>query len=648
MAISGKKGKDGYWLTPNNCKPRPIPHFLAFDCETNGTDEYDEETKTAPGEMKCACVYGEYKLYDKVHKVDLTFTNRDDLTAFFKGLTNSKGNGVVTQIVGYNLAFDMWYVFDGIDYDTMITVGSRIIKAELDNGITMFDLWNHSGQVALEEWFEKLNLKEKGLIKTDHPELMKMPELIEHCKADTRATWEVAEYFKQMYNDMGVSFKLTTSAVAMNLFVRKFHWQTWGRSDEKQKSGMSMNEMERLAYYGGRVEVFSRGVFNIQSYDVNSMYVSAMRDGLLPVPNESYCEYRTHGFEHYFYAKDIKPNLMIIHCRVKAPKSRVMVLPYRDPVNDKLIFPWGEFSGWWTSPELKEALKYGYTIEKVYEYILYRKPMYILKDYANFCYGNRMIAKGEGDEGMSSIWKLMGNGLYGKFGQRNDVSSGFASTAPLGQEGQNIMPVSAYGKDMFVISGIEKKDSGTSFPCISAFITSYARLKILRYLKANENNVVYCDTDSIKYPDYDIEPDPHSKRHVTSKELGDMKFEPEHSGLYLFLKCKLYGKVPLDGLNIPQGYDWIKPLNTMLKISANGWKIKGVGKSCEELLINLSKMCMTGISRRPSKLKESLRRGGLPNVWHDVEKTMTIIDDKRLWKEGTNDSEPLYVFEEPL
>jgi hypothetical protein len=647
MAKKGK-GREGYWLTPNKSKPRPIPHFLAFDCETNGTDEYDHETKTAPGEMKCACVYGEYKLYDKVYKVDLTFTNREDLTNFFKGLTNSKGNGVITQIVGYNLAFDMWYVFDGIDYDSMIMVGSRIIRAELGNGIMMFDLWNHGGQVALEEWFEKLNLKEKGLVKTDHPELMKLPELIEHCKADTQATWEVAEYFKRMYNDMGVSFKLTTSAVAMNLFIRKFHWATWGRPDEKYKNGLSLNEMERLAYYGGRVEVFSRGVHNVQSYDVNSMYVSAMRDGLLPVPNQSYCEYRTHGFEHYFHGKGIKPNLMIVHCRVKAPKSRVMVLPYRDPVNDKLIFPWGEFSGWWTSPELKVALEYGYTIEKVYEYILYRKPMKFLAQYAEFCYSNRMIAKEAGDEGLSTIWKLMGNGLYGKFGQRNDVSSGFAATAPLGQEGQNIMPVSAYGKDMFVISGIEKKDSGTSFPCVSAFITSYARLKILKYLKAHEDDVCYCDTDSVKYPDFDLDSDPKSERHGTSKELGDMKFEPEHSGLYLFLKPKLYGSVPTEGLNVFDDYDWLTPMDIHLTIPGNGWKIKGLGTKCADLEIDLNKMSLTGTTRRPSKLKDSLRRRKLPNVWTDMEKKMSIIDDKRVWTKGSVNSEPLHVFEEPL
>ena len=42
------------------------------------------------------------------------------------------------------------------------------------------------------------------------------------------------------------------------------------------------------------------------------------------------------------------------------------------------------------------------------------------------------------------------------------------------------------------------QDSWHTFPIISATITAYARAKILNALCHNQENVVYCDTDSIK------------------------------------------------------------------------------------------------------------------------------------------------------
>ena len=97
------------------------------------------------------------------------------------------------------------------------------------------------------------------------------------------------------------------------------------------------------------------------------------------------------------------------------------MLPYRG--KDKLLFPWGEFEGWWTSPELIEALKYGYEILEVKDFILYRKPVKVFEGYANFCYNHRLDAQEKDGKGSAfdMIWKLMGNGVYGKFGEQHPV-----------------------------------------------------------------------------------------------------------------------------------------------------------------------------------------------------------------------------------
>jgi hypothetical protein len=324
-----------------------------------------------------------------------------------------------------------------------------------------------------------------------------------------------------------------------------------------------------------------------------------------------------------------------------------MVLPYRNPEDDKLIFPWGEFNGWWTSPEIKEAMKYGYTIEEVYDFILYRKPQQLFKNYATFCYNNRLKAIAEDGKGCAfdTIWKLMGNGLYGKFAQRNPINAGFRATAPLGIEGQACLEREVYGQSLYIVASGEKEDGAETFPCISAFVTAYSRLKLLKYLKAHEDDVVYCDTDSVKYPDEDHVEDPKRERHYSSTDLGDVKYEPENSGMYVFLKPKLYGHIVSD-FNVEEDYDFLTPNGEVMQIDGEAWKIKGVGGKIGNIILDLNKMTITAGKRIPTKMRDSIRRGIMPNVWYDMEKTMTIIDDKRVWK--GKDSEPIFVFEEPL
>ena len=282
MATAQKRGGFARILTPHNCFPRSYPRFLALDTET------DSET----GEMKCACIYGEIKSLNgmKVHTVEMTFYDIESLNHYLMSIGD--GTRQVTEIVCFNLSFDVWYLFQSLDLDSILMNGSRFIVARLKNSLELFDIRNHSGG-SLGDWVKIMKLEEKGIYKTEHPEHMEMKELVEHCKMDARATWELAEYFKRFYQDLGVSMKLTLSSSALDMFRRNFLTTKWMRVDHKEKNGLTLSEMEKLAYYGGRTEVFSRGVHDVQSYDVNSMYVSVMRDEWYPQPDQCYVLFRS-------------------------------------------------------------------------------------------------------------------------------------------------------------------------------------------------------------------------------------------------------------------------------------------------------------------------------------------------------------------
>ena len=433
--------------------------------------------------------------------------------------------------------------------------------------------------------------------------------------------------------------KLTLSSSALDMFRRNFLTTKWMRVDNKKKNGLTLSEMEKLAYYGGRTEVFSRGVHDVQSYDVNSMYVSVMRDEWYPQPDQ--CTFYSganapQAFKHYFNNRNVKTNLMIVHCRVNAPKSRVMVLPYRG--KDKLLFPWGEFEGWWTSPELIEALKYGYEILEVKDFILYRKPVKVFEGYANFCYNHRLDAQEKDGKGSAfdMIWKLMGNGVYGKFAEQHPVGGGFSEVEPVASEGQVTTKINVQGRDVFISSTSEREFALTAFPCIAAFVTSYSRLKLLKYLKRHESSVCYTDTDCVKYPS-DESPE------ASSKVLGDVKYEG--SGMYIFLRPKMYGKCE-DDFDDMLDYDFYHPNGKVITISEKHlreWKIKGLGKPIG-IIINCNKdMNIEGISLRVTRFRQALKGGDTPNKFFEMSKTMDMRDDKREW--SGKDSLPLYIHE---
>ena len=612
---------------------KTVTNIISVDCE--------DDTR---GNLLVACVYGDYiKRFHKgkrVVHVDEHFYNRKDLSDFLNSLKTDGQDFEPCTLVGFNIGYDMVYFDEVINFEKLILSGTKFIVGELTNGIKMIDIFNHCGGKSLDEWITELKLNEKGIFKTEWRKDMTKAELLDHCKNDVRAHWEVAEFFRKTYESIGVSFKYTTSATALNLFQRKFFHSFWRRDINE------FNNFERESYSGGRTELFARGIHNIKSYDINSAYVSVMADKYYPDPMSARFHGGKKGFRKYYNNPE---NLMIIHCKVFAPKSRVMVLPHneRDENGEKvgkLIFPYGTFEGYWCSPELHKAEEYGYKILEVYGYITYSRKEKFFESYAKFTWEQRHLAAERGDDGMKTVWKLFGNGLYGKLAQRNPVGGSFSMIPPILTGDHHVRPMihtASNGTKWYSVQSSRMVDSKNSFPCISSFITCYTRLKLLEYLKRHEDTVVYCDTDSIKIPWNDAD-------EVSSKELGGVKLEcsedPDKSqcGVYCFLKPKLYGRIPKSFLDLPPDYDFITPIKGfqphVMYYAIDKWKIKGVNKY-EFGFFDFEDMVFRSTSRKPNRFKESIRRGLTQNEWTVQNKELTIIDDKRFWK--GRDSDPI-------
>ena len=78
----------------------------------------------------------------------------------------------------------------------------------------------------------------------------------------------------------------------------------------------------------------------------------------------------------------INTEFLTVDCQVTIPKSRIGLLPYRDLEREKLIFPYGTWRGVFNSVELREAIKWGANIDKIYRALWYPESKNYFHDYA--------------------------------------------------------------------------------------------------------------------------------------------------------------------------------------------------------------------------------------------------------------------------
>jgi hypothetical protein len=123
-------------------------------------------------------------------------------------------------------------------------------------------------------------------------------------------------------------------------------------------------DLERAAYYGGRVECFKIGSFEGDFYklDVNSMYPYVMHEFEYPVKLISY---RKRGNMENLKKLLARGLGVIAKVRIRTNKPN---LPFRS--SKKLIFPIGEFDVSLATPELKYSIKNDFIVE-VYEVAVY-------------------------------------------------------------------------------------------------------------------------------------------------------------------------------------------------------------------------------------------------------------------------------------
>lgn len=571
---------------------------------------FDIETANKNKDFVCASLYSDdttpvYRnvFYQKKHlfeelkskKFRNSFIVASNLSFDFFGtfFGNEMSNKFKWCFRGSDMVFAKTYLINGeFSAKSSITVKGKKVNSK--HCITFIDTFSYA-HYSVEKLGEILGVK-----KLDTPKFIgKMPispeqwiEMVTYNMRDSEISYKFLKFLFGVFEDLGCEPKYTIASTSMNLFRCRF-----------LKDKYYVHDKETLfkiykAYYGGRTEAFKRGkIKDYKIYDINSLYPYVMSKFRYPDPNSI-------RFSKANTEKFIDKYEGFTHVKVRCPEMEYPLLPYRN--NNKLLFPVGEFTGWYSNVELRKAKELGYEILEVYENIYYTRTIKIFEDFVNELYFLRKKYKEEGNP-MELVVKLLLNSLYGKFAQRfTDRDNWIHKDVVTFKDIESSDVIERVG-DFFRLKKDFDLPALFCIPEWSAYVTAYGRLELYDYIV--KNKAIYCDTDSVMIKG-DI---------VESSKIGGMKLELDIEKGWI-VKPKFYC------IRSKDGDDKVK--------------IKGVAKRLTfgefGNFIEYSPNEFTVTYNKFMKFKESVRRGFLPNEIVKIGKCLKLNDDKRIWTRNFN------------
>lgn len=305
----------------------------------------------------------------------------------------------------------------------------------------------------------------------------------------------VARSIKAM-RTMGLK-KLTVGSNALGNFMSDYTKQ----QQEALFPKLSIEEDHdiRLAYKGGFTYVnpkYKGLMLDVgQVYDVNSMYPWAMRECLLPYGPGVF-------YKGKYQDDDLFPlYVQCFQCEFKVKQNHIPTLQIKKSIfyNESEYITESQKPEilHMTSVDLKLFLDHYdiYNVEWICGY-KYMAQYGMFSDYIDRWYKIKNESKVEHNYALYTISKLMLNSLYGKFGTNPRKRSKY----PWIDKDEDIIRYSLQAEEI---------GTGGYIP-VAAFITAYARDKIIRAAQACGDDFVYADTDSIhiigdKIPNIEID-----------------------------------------------------------------------------------------------------------------------------------------------
>lgn len=587
----------------NNKGKRNNPvHFLFFDTETKQKEEVKLIGKKEYRTVINTLDFGYACYWNKENNVTewCHFTSIKEFHKFLGHCVKLAQDNTL-WIIAHNIVFDnfivdIWEYFKKYDVDFIHSKGMVYLQSltkRQGKKVRQKIMLINNGNIfpATLKTIGKTIGLEKLEMDFENMEGVSREQFEEYGKRDVEI---LLEFWKQWtgfidQNDLG-NVKYTISSQSMESFRKKFCDHYVVLDDDLENLAF-----ERLAYYGGRTEIFYKGQVKkgIYYYDVNSMYPHVMKSYRYPTEFKFTKEKPSIKQVMYYIERGW---LVVAEININTKDNNC----YPVKMDNTLMFPVGKFTTYLCTPEVITAFEQG-DIES-FGHVSFYKGDQIFSDYVDFFYHKRLELKKAGNK-QEAMYKLFLNSLYGKFGQMMD--SWKATTI---EEIQEIDPhfdfdrwiMDEYKIPKIIIGGVDitpsirwiggqlqmscdKEESNISFPAIAGHVTSYARLIIwkgLKWAKENKVKVYYCDTDSL----FIDQPLPEDL--VDPNQLGMFKLEKFYDHGVEFMNLKNYCELTPEGNKVvenDEGETVTLDEETFLKDvkikKGSHWKMKGVSNN---------------------------------------------------------------------
>jgi hypothetical protein len=315
--------------------------------------------------------------------------------------------------------------------------------------------------------FEELTQSEKTIFYSEVPQDI----LTDYNRTDCEILWKAIQQFEEEIVGLGGQLQQTIASTAMTLFRRAFLKRDIFTSER-------LNGICEQSYFASRVEVISRNAEDFLIYDINSSFPYSMT---FPLPG-NLKEFRT-----TLPDDDSDECIYLANVTIEVPDMHLPPLPFRK--DNRVFFPIGRWRSWFTSTDIRLALREGATIHKVHEVYTF-EAFHDFAEYATKIYGLRASAT---SDFRRLVLKYLLNSLYGK-----------CAESIMKQE-MLINPVEIDRTTMQMLQpGVWLSENRAKIShrhvIIAAVITSIARRTLYDFAiecSRQGKPMYYCDTDSI-------------------------------------------------------------------------------------------------------------------------------------------------------
>ncbi len=492
---------------------------------------FDTETESLKGEkFVIACLYeppkqkgkaGTYHLFNNVTEIF------DFLIAYSQAYNVKSCHGRYINIFVHNLTFDIRFLLDhcakhnnGVSFG-VISSGSKDLVVEFTINDFKFRFIDSVqltliSQEKLEQTLLGQVIKYKD-IDFEGPTKPSRTEYIRRVKSDVIGLYKSLKvYFKLLFKQFSINTNdrklISLSRLSLKAFRTKFinkplfnpfcdyNYQTKTYKIRFKKLLLKIYS----SYFGGRTEILKRGYYKkVNAYDINSLYPFVFSKDY---PIGKVRKKTVYSLAEFQRSLDLYEGF--IDGEVEELYSEYPILPGKDTEN-RTVFSYGLKKGVYCFPEIR----YGLT-QKLFKFkfpldlILFKRGDFF-NGFGEKCFAERLKYQNK-DNPIQYPLKIIMNSLYGKFGQR------------LTQESQTYLSASDYVRYMcgektihdFIpksarrVKLISKGDihvfkyENTNIkpfymPHIATYVTSYARIELLKVMLKNKDKLCYVDTDSI-------------------------------------------------------------------------------------------------------------------------------------------------------